>query len=86
VRTPSANLNIGWNDAINSSRPIYIGCIRTVSCADVRGRCTYHLSAIRVRTREPRKLDRAQANVIDKCRGDDAPECAFIEDRFDDAQ
>ena len=57
-----------------------------VSCGEVRERCLEHLGVVRARLRELRKLDRALADIIDECQGDDTPECAFIEELFDDGK
>ena len=57
-----------------------------VSCGEVRDRCLEHLGVVRARLRELRKLDRALADIIDECRGDDTPECAFMEELFDDGK
>lgn len=54
------------------------------TCARVKGLGERHLEDIRSRITDLRRMERALAEVVGRCSGEETPDCSMLEALFDD--
>lgn len=49
------------------------------SCGEVKARTEMHLGAVRAKIADLRRIERVLADTVERCRGDDSPDCPILE-------